>query len=757
MSSQLDKVFTADPKSVYELFLSKGTVGFYIPAYQREYSWDEDNIFRLMEDICSGISSYAEHSDAITFIGTVISILDTDHHTIKPYIHGELPSEVMSVIDGQQRLTTLTLLATCLYQKLSSITHDLKKFPSHIKGWIGNEINPILARLRQVLEIDRYTDNPIYRYYPKLTRAYLDQWSTIKDSAFYNSPIASYLFGFQKHYHAAENDSPKAVYKHVINESVEESDLPKHQRVLDNVKAINKKLDLVTKKEGDETYRYPLISDVLADIDVQSRLLGRQVNDSWIEEIKAVGDKEWKTFEYILRLLIFVKFYLDRIAVTSVVATNETYAFDMFEALNTTGEPLTAFETFKPKVIDLEDIKNYEESSSRSYIDHIDKSLDKYRKAEDKQDATTRLLQPFRLAFEGESLSKHLSDQRRFLNKAFDSLTSNGDKRGFVKNLYEMSLFLKECWPEKKVEMPLGEVFSEYNCEEVLLQLDMLREANHHIVLGVLFRYFSKYLNSERNTSDFNEFAEAVKVVTSFFVLWRATRQGTDSIDAVYREILKNGFTENETLICRPICLKHTELSELPSVNDLRKGFKGYLDKKTLKPLVKSSFVDKAKNILTYRNNRSLTRYMLLIASNDVVASDTELGLVQTGVVGSAPNYNMTRWREYRTIEHIFPQNSSTGWNEDLTQLASEHVIGNLLLLPGYINSSLGNKSWQEKKLIFSLLCSKTNGERNQYINEAQSERIELPFSTEKIAINASYMSHVEAGFKSGRMVYGYR
>jgi hypothetical protein len=35
-----------------------------------------------------------------------------------------------------------------------------------------------------------------------------------------------------------------------------------------------------------------------------------------------------------------------------IVAKKEEYAFEMFDSLNTTGDPLTAFETFKPKVVE---------------------------------------------------------------------------------------------------------------------------------------------------------------------------------------------------------------------------------------------------------------------------------------------------------------------------------------------------------------------------------------------------------------------
>lgn len=746
MASQLDKVFTADPKSVHELFLYKGTVGFYIPAYQREYSWDDKNINRLIEDICSGISSFLEHDDAITFIGTIISIIDTDHTTINPFIHGELPSDVMSVIDGQQRLTTLTLLACCLYQRLSNLFHKFSNFPSHIKDWVHNEINPILHRLKLIMEIDRYASNPVYRFYPKITRAYLDQWSVNQDSAFYNSPIANYLFGFITFYHENADDKPKEEYKHIIGDKVMEGDIPKHKRITDNVAVINKRIDLITKNGGDDTFRFPSLINIFGNDKLQARMLGRILSTEWLEEIGGMNDRHQKLFDQTIRTLIFVKFYLDRVAVTNVVATNENYAFDMFEALNTTGEPLTAFETFKPKVIDAEAISNYERSASRQYIVKIDSVLDRYKKAEDKQAATTRLLKPFRLAYEGESLSKHLTDQRKFLNKSFDAITAIDDKRNFVKNLYEMSYFLESCWPAVKSEVPSGDCFKPHDVSEALLYLDMLREANHQIILGVLFRYFAKYINSAKDISDYEEFLGALKTICAFFVLWRSTRQGTDGIDSVYRDMLKSGYSKDGAIICGPISIKGcADTGNLPSLQCLQAGFRGYLDSKLTEPLNHILYTERAKNILTYKNNKSLTRFMLLIASDDVVPNKNNQGLVEKGVLGSCSLFNITSWREFRTIEHIYPQTATQGWPDSLTALASEHVIGNLLLLPQYINSSLGNRSWHAKQLIFRMLCAKTIDERNNFVKEANKQDIELSFATESIVINSKYMAHVEA------------
>lgn len=79
-------------------FLSEGK--YVIPIYQRNYDWGEREALQLLEDI----SDYAQkNKDQPYYIGSVVVFLRTDH--------GETYFET---IDGQQRLTTLTILACLL-------------------------------------------------------------------------------------------------------------------------------------------------------------------------------------------------------------------------------------------------------------------------------------------------------------------------------------------------------------------------------------------------------------------------------------------------------------------------------------------------------------------------------------------------------------------------------------------------------------------------------------------------------------------
>jgi hypothetical protein len=76
---------------------------FFIPSYQRPYAWEKEQTQELIEDLYSFYCS--EDSDSY-FLGSIVLIKKED-------------TPEAQVIDGQQRLTTLTILLAVLASKLS--------------------------------------------------------------------------------------------------------------------------------------------------------------------------------------------------------------------------------------------------------------------------------------------------------------------------------------------------------------------------------------------------------------------------------------------------------------------------------------------------------------------------------------------------------------------------------------------------------------------------------------------------------------
>ncbi|MGL2645253.1 DUF262 domain-containing protein [Helicobacter pylori] len=87
---------------------------FVIPIYQRVYSWGKEQCKQLWDDIIKigGNDKMNGH-----FIGSILYVLD-----------GNTPSSPLLIIDGQQRLTTITLLCIALRDHLSNEVKILEEF-----------------------------------------------------------------------------------------------------------------------------------------------------------------------------------------------------------------------------------------------------------------------------------------------------------------------------------------------------------------------------------------------------------------------------------------------------------------------------------------------------------------------------------------------------------------------------------------------------------------------------------------------------
>lgn len=95
---------TPNALTINQLF-SAANEQFVIPAYQRRYSWRERQINELIEDI-----ELTETGDT-HLLGSIVCL--TGHHTAG--------LNQLELVDGQQRLTTITILLECIRQRLEEM------------------------------------------------------------------------------------------------------------------------------------------------------------------------------------------------------------------------------------------------------------------------------------------------------------------------------------------------------------------------------------------------------------------------------------------------------------------------------------------------------------------------------------------------------------------------------------------------------------------------------------------------------------
>lgn len=129
---------------------------FYIPPFQRPYSWTIENIDQLFDDIYE-----AKETGEPYFLGSLVLIKDEDNN-------------YSEVIDGQQRLISLTILISSLINRLIHLKdkensnnglEELISYINNVKKYIieeGNEVEGLPSSPR--LKI-RSKDNEFFKTY----------------------------------------------------------------------------------------------------------------------------------------------------------------------------------------------------------------------------------------------------------------------------------------------------------------------------------------------------------------------------------------------------------------------------------------------------------------------------------------------------------------------------------------------------------------------------------------------------------------
>ena len=102
--------FSPEQKNIKQMFSSYPIMK--IPNFQRDYSWEKKYYGTFLNDILKGLSINNEKIDnSDYFIGTMV-------------FSGKLTDQYIDVIDGQQRLTVITIILSVLASKFKSINDD---------------------------------------------------------------------------------------------------------------------------------------------------------------------------------------------------------------------------------------------------------------------------------------------------------------------------------------------------------------------------------------------------------------------------------------------------------------------------------------------------------------------------------------------------------------------------------------------------------------------------------------------------------
>lgn len=745
MPMEAKDIFEAYSHSVRELLSGRG-LGFYVPPYQRPYGWDKEKVSKLLEDILHGYFLLLENDESFTFLGTIITIHDINFTTVHPIVREEVPGKVLTVIDGQQRLTTLLITCIALHNHTrlaqskmlkGRVTGDLSAHES----WLNGQTLRVIQELADTfIEKQAYGDTPLY---PRMIRSFDDQWSRSKQKAKYNSPIA--------HLIATYADISEVARATEFKPEKRQAQIEGEEALIERYSQASKLLKWIfngTQKE--ELEEFPKINQIVTNKAFQKALLNHEFPE---EVVKAITSNTVSSeFKGLLDLLLVSCYMLNRVAVTVVRGKNEDYAFTVFESLNTTGEPLTAFETFKPRVVSAEGLDRYEGSESRQHLIQVSNYLSEFKVGDELQAKTRDLLISFASAETGFKLSKRLADQRKYLKSEFERYEGNEASRiEFVRHLSNVSFFVQHGWTSKHAPSLHG-LPVDATTDMVKLCLSFLIELNHSITIAPLVRFYSVALsaaNEEERKQRIQDFEGALKAMTAFSALWRASHRGTANIDQEYRDILGGSSLSNLPPLARSL-KKNVDIKEAlqPIINldklkaelrqrlaDINHGGIPDSDK----------FISDASLLPLYQVNTSVARFILLAAYHDTVEDGDKPGLIIKGKNAVSPCLTYDGFQDIRhlSLEHIAPQSAGSGWQADIySNKEIIHKIGNLVLVQSNANSSLSDRPWNEKRALYAALGATSHTEAAKILS---ASGFDFAQSTQELAELSAHMPHLAA------------
>jgi uncharacterized protein with ParB-like and HNH nuclease domain len=107
---------------------------YYIDFYQRQYKWDKDPVNRLLEDVFYKFNEEDERHKNMQ-LPTDQRVAKYSWYYLNTYVtNKDEDTGRLYVVDGQQRLTTLTLILICL-------RHMAKNYDSALYDWISQKIS----------------------------------------------------------------------------------------------------------------------------------------------------------------------------------------------------------------------------------------------------------------------------------------------------------------------------------------------------------------------------------------------------------------------------------------------------------------------------------------------------------------------------------------------------------------------------------------------------------------------------------------
>ena len=377
----------------------------------------------------------------------------------------------------------------------------------------------------------------------------------------------------------------------------------------------------------------------------------------------------------------FSEYLLIKCNYVHVVADDQNTAFAMFEPLNSTSEPLTAFEVYRSKVTRM--------INPPPKFENVEGLLD-YSHAQ-RDEVTTKsnnLVFSMAQAFDGQRPKRNFNRLKVYLDTKID--------QSFVDYIESAADFYSRIWYELPEKTPPAI----RDISDLQDAIRFLKASAHDAPVPLLIRYYIEK----------PEWMPTIaKIIVAFFALWRVGFE-TSSLPGVYRDLLNPR---------NPNCINIMS-GNIKTPAELAAYFRGVLQDKWGRPQEREQYLDlwlRYQTQLSYENQKTICRFFILQHMKETL---------RVNFIPDDP------WTKVDDIEHIASQNGAL--SSDLV-----NIIGNLTILPSSINRSMQNAPWDDKREIFGLLSSPNPSSQTTY----KDGRPMPPQVVDYINSNAKSLSHL--------------
>ena len=290
---------------------------------------------------------------------------------------------------------------------------------------------------------------------------------------------------------------------------------------LEIIKAVLIKNRIQRESESSEPLEQDILKYIFSDQSIPQR--------KEIISIKTLFEQETDDMDDITH---FLNYILDKCIfcfLTIEGDDSEDYAIDIFNSLNSTGEPLTSFEILKSLIYKRFATNRKIQQELTGIFDKIEKELNKKRMKKVRQNKyTDRLLLFLNMMTKGLQLEKisTFRDKKKLLDKIL-TLTDDQIKK-CIEEMYSLHEFILNNWENKRDPFRDKDLHPEDQ-----IMFNFLQSINHDRVLPILY-HFRETVN----------LGDVIKICVAFTCLWRgySSDGSTDRIDNKYENIIKDLF-----------------------------------------------------------------------------------------------------------------------------------------------------------------------------------------------------------------------